>query len=242
MKKIATLTVALLAFGAATAFAAGGLSLRVGGCTLDGGASSATFACDVNTGNDALVASVVLPADMPQFLGTTAIIDVTVDGASVPAWWMTGVGQCRANAITMSFDPAVVATNCADIWSGTPNLSVFQVQSALHGPNTFRLIGGAAVTAGSEVGLVADGTTELNVCRLTISHTKTVGAGACAGCNTGACFVLSECYLQQPFGMPQYRLSTPISNLVTFNAGPSNCLGAVPTQNRTWGAVKGLYR
>ena len=186
MKKIVTLSAAMLALSASLALAAGGLNLHFNGCTLDGGTSTASFACDVNTGSEALLASVVLPADMPKFLGTSAIVDVTVDAAALPDWWLTATGQCRANAISMSFDPTVLATSCADIWGGVPNLSVFQVQQFLHGANTVRLNGGAAVPAGQEIALVADGTTELNAARVTISHSKTAGVGACAGCMVGS--------------------------------------------------------
>lgn len=242
MKKIVTLTAALLAFGASMAFAAGGISLRYGGCAADGGTSAAVFACDVTTGQEVLYASVVLPANMPRFLGTSALVDVTVEAPTLPDWWLTAAGQCRANAISMSFDATVLATACADIWGGTPNLAVFQLQQGLHGPNTVRLNGGAAVQAGQEIALVADDVTELNVARVVINHSKTTGAGACAGCQAGVCIVLQECYLQQPAGLPLYRLSTPISNVVTFNNGALDCAGATPTQNKTWGAVKGMYR
>lgn len=242
MKKLVTLTALLLAFGASSAFAAGGLFLHFGGCTLDGGTSSSSFACDVNTGADVLMVSVIAPGDMPQFLGTTALVDVFVDAPTLPDWWLTAAGQCRQNAVSVSYDPVFLATNCPDVWQGTPNLSVFQAQQYLHGPNMVRLNSGAAVQAGQEVSVVADGVTELNVCRISISHTKSTGAGACAGCSIGACIVLQECYMQQPTGMPLYRLTTPISNVVSYNNGSLNCAGATPTKNRTWGAVKGLYR
>lgn len=242
MKKIVTLTAAMLALSATFAFAAGGLNLHFGGCAADGGASSSTFACNTNSGSEVLFASVVLPADMPLFLGTTALIDVTVEAPTLPDWWQTAVGQCRANAIGMSFDPLTLGTACDAIWGTTPNLAVFQLQQYLHAPNMVRLNGGAAVQAGQELALVADGTTELNVARVVITHAKSTGVGACTGCEVGACIVLQECYLQQPAGNPLYRLTTPISNVVTFNGASPLCAGATPTQNRTWGAVKGLYR
>lgn len=242
MKKIVTLTAALLALGASMAFAAGGISLHFNGCALDGGATSSTFACNSNTGADVMFVSVVVPGDMPQFLGSTALVDVFVDGPALPDWWLTGPGQCRANAVSVSYDPVFLSTACADIWQGTPNLSVFQAQQYLHGPNMVRFNSGAAVQAGQEVSLVADGVTELNLCRLSISHGKTTGTGACAGCEIGACIVLQECYMQQPTGMPLYRVTTPISNVVSYNGGALSCAGATPTQNRTWGSVKNLYR
>ncbi|MCC6349324.1 MAG: hypothetical protein IT347_06995 [Candidatus Eisenbacteria bacterium] len=242
MKKTAILTLAMLALGASLASAAGGLYLHFNGCTLDGGTSSATFACDVNTGSEVLFASVVIPENMPMFTATSAIVDATVDAAALPDWWLTAPGQCRANAVTMSFDPSLLATACGDIWQGSINLSVFQAQQFLHGPNTVRFNGGAAIPAGSEISLVADGTTELNVSRLNISHTKSTGAGSCAGCNVGVCLTLQECYLQQPAGFPVYRVTTPVNAVVALNSSPVQCQGATPTRNRTWGAVKGLYR
>ena len=241
MKKIVTLTAALLALSATMALAQGGLNLFSNGCSADVGASSsATFACDVNTGSNQLYASVIVPADMPMFTGTTAIIDVTVGAPALPSWWQVQPGGCRANAFSLSFDPANVATTgCNDIWAGSTNTPIQQVQVGLHGPNTLRLIGGAALTAGSEIPIVADGS-ELNVARVTISHINTL---SCSGCDTPVCLTLSECYLQQPGLLPQYRVTTPISNTVSFNnSGQLDCVGATPAKNRTWGQVKSLYR
>jgi hypothetical protein len=244
MKKIVTLAAALMIFGASASMAQGGLNLYWNGCS-DGGASAQTYACNSNSGAAfTMYASMILPADMPQFAATSAIIDITFSGATIPAWWQVLTGQCSANRVSESYDSANFTTNCSDIWQSAANLSVFQVQPAVagHGPNTMRLNGGAAVPAGSELAQVADGT-EMVVCKVSIGRTKTVGTGSCAGCNIGACFTLNECKAQQPAGVGDYTVTNPAaSNFATWQVGGPSCPGATPAQNKTWGAVKNLYR
>lgn len=242
MKKILTLAAALMVFGATASMAQGGLNLHWDGCA-DGGGVAKTFACNANTGTAfAMYASIVLPANMPSFAATSAIIDVSFSGGSIPAWWQTLTGQCSQNRIGMSFDPTGNASACLDIWQGNPNLAVFQVQPGVNGPDRLRLNGGAAVPAGSELAQVADGA-DLVVCKVTIGRAKSVGTGSCAGCSIGACFVLNECKLQQPAGVGDYTVTNPAANnFVTWQAGGPACPQATPSQNRTWGAVKNLYR
>lgn len=243
MKKILTLAAALMIFGASASMAQGGLNLYWDGCS-DGGVSTKAFACNANTGVAfVLYASLVLPADMPLFAATSALVDLSFTGATIPAWWQVRTGECSANRVSMSFDSANFVTNCLDIWQSAANLSVFQAQPAPgdHAANFLRLNGGAAVPAGSELSQIADGS-ELVVCKVSIGRTKTVGTGSCAGCLTGACIVLSECKAQQPAGIGDYTIINPAtSNFVTWQAGGPACPQATPSQNRTWGAVKNLY-
>ena len=146
---------------------------------------------------------------------------------------------CRSTA-TGSRAPGT----CGNIWQDNPTLSVFAVQQGVNGPNKVRLNGGAAIPAGSEIVVAADGA-ELIVSKVTITRAKTVGTGSCAGCLTGACIVLNECKLQQPAGIGDYTVTnaaTPGSNFVTWQNGMAQCPLPTPAQNRTWGAVKNLYR
>lgn len=247
MKKILTLTAALMVFGAAASMAQGGLNLNWVGCSTDVGASHArTFACTSNSGADGLYASLVLPSDVPLFAASTVIIDIMFNSASIPAWWQTGTGQCRAGAVSYSSDPGVItnafASACGDIWGGSAQvLGVFQPQPSVHGlPNELRLNGGAAIPAGTEIAWTADGS-ELLVAKITIAHGKTTGTGSCAGCSTGASFQLNECLVQQPEPNPKFRITNPASSgssSCAFNGGNL----PTPTENRTWGAVKNLYR
>lgn len=246
MKKILTLAATLMVFAASSASAAG-LSLAWTNCLGSGlGTTGLTFACNSNTGGQAFIASVAVPANMDMFTASSAIFDITVDAATLPAWWQVTTGQCRANAITVSFDPAILGnfSACPDLWAGSLNLSVFQAQPGLHGPNSLRLNSGAAIPAGQEIAVVADGT-ELTVCRVNINRTKSAGATGCAGCATGACIVFNEAKVQQPAGLGDYTITNamaPASNFITWQAGHSQCPLVTPSQNRTWGAVKNLYR
>lgn len=242
MKKILTLAVALLALGASSAMAQGGLNLFWDECSV-AGTGTKTFLCNTNTGAAfGMYASVVLPGDMPAFLGTTAIVDIGLNDPAIPAWWQTRTGECRANSIGMSFDPNAFITSCLDIWGGAPPLAILDVQPGVNGPNKIRLNGGAVVPAGSELNLVADGS-ELVVCKVTINRAKTILTGACAGCNVGACIVLNECKLQQPGGVGDRTVTNPaVSNFVTWQGGLAACPQATPAQNRTWGSLKNLYR
>lgn len=243
MKKILTLAAALMVFGASASMASG-LLLNWDGCS-DGGVQAKTFACNTNSGAAfAFYGSAVVPADMPTFAATSAIIDVQVDGATLPAWWLTNSGQCRANSISVSFDAAAFITNCADIWQSAPNLSVFQAQQGVGGPNRVRLNSGAAVPAGSELSVVADGSENV-ICKVSINRAKTTGTGNCAGCNLGACIVFNEAKMQQPAGVGDYTVTNaqaPGSNYITWQSGIALCPLPTPAQNRTWGAVKNLYR
>ena len=242
MKKILTLAAALMVFGASASMASG-LNLNWSNCS-DGGVKSLTFACTSNSGSQTLFASIVLPTAMPQFAATSAIIDVAVDGGAIPAWWQVLAGQCRAGAIGITFDPLNIGGNCLDLWGGNANLSVFQVQPGVNGPDKIRLNSGAAVPAGSELALAADGT-ELSICKVTITRAKSTGTGSCAGCANGACIVFNEAKLQQPAGIGDFTVTnaaTAGSNFVTWQSGVALCPLPTPAQNRTWGAVTNLYR
>ena len=242
MKKILTLAAALLVLGATSAMAQGGLNLFWNNCSTSG-ASALTFNCASNSGSYFLYGSVVLPGDMPTFLGLTAVTDVAVDATSLPAWWQVAPGDCRANTFSISFDPNNNSTDCGtDIWQFNNPTPVSTIQPMLHGANTLRLNSAAALPAGSEISLAADGT-EYYVFRITLSKQKSATAAACAGCNVGACIVLNEMKLSQPLGIGDRTVTNPaVSNFVTWQAGALQCPQATPTQNRTWGAVKNLYR
>lgn len=250
MKKLLVLAVGLLAM-ASTAHAQAGLNLNWNGCVGDGRVTGASFLCNTNTGATfGAFASIVLPTDLTAFAATTAIVDVGFTGATIPAWWQTGTGQCRAGSVSFSADPNTItnggAGGCLDIWGGSAQvLGVFQPQPSVHGlPNELRLNGGAAIPAGTEIAWAADGT-EFVVAKFTINRAKTTGTGSCAGCTTGACLTLNECFVQQPNPLPGYRVTNAASansNFITFQSGAPACPSATPSQNRTWGAVKNLYR
>lgn len=229
------------------AFAQGqppGLNLFWDQCYSSGGALSKSFACDLNTGPTlAVVASLVLPVELPRFAAVEITVDVFVAGGALPPWWQTASGQCRANAITVSFDPVVLGDlGCPNIWMDTPNLSVFAIQPGVWAPNTLRLRAGAAVPPGSEIALLADGS-ELTVARIAISRVKSTGPGACEGCSSMACLFFRQARLEQPAGVGDHWLWNPSATpMVWLNTPAWGSQCEIPTLNRTWGAIKTLYR
>lgn len=238
-----TLLTALLMLGGRPACAAlnSGIAINWGGCLANGVVQTQTFDCNTNTGEPfELYVSLVLPADVPEFAATTVIVDVYTSRPSVPPWWQTATGQCRAGAVGVSYDPNTFPESCPDIWAGQQPLQVFQVQAGVHGlPYEIRLNSGAAVPVGAEISWVADGQ-ELTVCKYLIQRRKSTGADACAGCTNCAMLVPSECFVQQPWPLPSYRLTGTWSS--DSRRWWNGSCDPTPTQNRSWGQIKGLYR
>lgn len=90
---------------------------------------------------------------------------------------------------------------------------------------------------------VPQGVGEIYSFTLLLRHGATVGA--CTGCAVSACIALDRIYVTQ-VGFPYFILSTPSSRQHVLWQGGAipapGCPAAVPTQNRTWGSVKVLYR
>lgn len=247
MRASLPLALLLLVATAAGAFAQSGLNLHWDQCYADGGTTFKGIACDSNTGFDVLIVSLVPPADMPQLAVVSAILDFYLADGAVPPWWQTMAGQCRPNAIGISFDSNTFPYTeaCSSIWQSQVPSQLVAIQPELDGPNHLRLTSFAAVPAGQELALYADGT-ELVAARVTISHTKSTGTGACEGCRTGACIWLSEMRLRQPGGVGDHTLTHVAASQWAYrNAGggyprPETC--HTPALNRTWGSIKTLYQ
>lgn len=240
MRKAITLAATLLVLGASAAMAQNALYLNWDDCSGGTPNHDKTFACNTNTGAAfTLIASVQTGSTMAHFAAATTVIDIHVNDTALPAWWLTYAGQCRANSISMSYDPANNTSSCADVWGGGLNVGVFAVQDSLHGDNSVRVNGVGAIPAGSEIAVPTN--TELWLCRVTINRASTL---ACAGCTTPACIVLNQSELLSP-DEPKIVITEGAATTgwaMWQGAGTLNCPGGTPTKNRTWGAVKNLYR
>ena len=80
MKKVALLCSMLLALAAPIASAAPGVNMKWTDCFGDGGVTSRAFACASNAGNNTLVSSFELGADLPGVSG----LEIVVEAATVP--------------------------------------------------------------------------------------------------------------------------------------------------------------
>jgi len=220
-----------------------GVNLGWGQCLADGGFANRTFACDTNTGSETLVGSFVTGSDLPAVDGVEIVLELQAATATLPAWWdFKNVGSCRVDALTLS--PWTTGTNCPD-WS-TPQVAggigAYQVGTVL--PNRARLLMVLAVPPSDARSLAGD--TEYAAFGLAISHERTNGAGACAGCLVPVCLVLTRLGVHQSASSQMLQLQNPlVSDYVLWQGGAIGglgCPGAVPARRSTWGGVKSLYR
>ncbi|MBI5170948.1 MAG: hypothetical protein HZA61_15770 [Candidatus Eisenbacteria bacterium] len=245
MKKTLLLSAALLALSASLASAAG---INFGWNDCGGGPSSLnkTFACNSNTLSGAvLVGSYIPPAGSSAITGEEIVIDLVSSSASLPAWWQfKNAGSCRQTALSTSADFTSGPFTCADYWTGlAAGGATAYITPYAASPNRARLliIYATAIANAQPV----DANLEYYAFKATMSGAKTVGAGACAGCADPVCLVLNEIKLTQPAGVGDYRIQAPAQrNYATWQGGVvgGGCPAVVPTQNRTWGSVKALYR
>ena len=227
---------------------AGQLKLRWDSCWGDGGVANRAFACDVNTGSNRLVASLIPNVAVNDVEDLESRIDLRVVGGSVPAWWLLhAAGSCRQSSLTMASVAPITANACVD-WGGGgaiggisaytlggvfgPGSANIQIQAYLPPPLL------AEFVVGQEYFLFS----------VAINNLKTVGPTACAGCNLGVCLGLQYVELDAPppVGTVTFNAFPPDTDwLATWQGGSqtgANCSFITATRASTWGSVKSLYR
>lgn len=245
MKKLLTLAVAALALSATTASAqnlpGGSIHLAWNDCYLGGGGGLAnmTFVCNTNAGAAfAAYASVVPPTGLTEYVGSAAVFDIQGSTASLPLWWQ--IGGCRLSS-SLTAAPAAGVTSCLDL-SDNPQFGGIDYNFT-NSPNRARLRTAYAMDAGL-AGPVAD-TDELTALVITINRNRTTGTGSCAGCLTPVCIVFNSILLDQVNpALPKGVVTSGEQQWVTWQGASAQvpCPAATPTQSRTWGQVKSLYR
>lgn len=242
MKKILTLSAALLLVAAV---ASAQVNLYVTDCGAASTVKSVTNTCTLNTGTAfiAFGSVVIPPVTRVGFVGAQSVVDIQSSSATLPDWWRADA--CRSAGFSIAADGAM-GGSCPTLWDAVPPAgSNLTGQYGLHGANSERLLLGTVLASTDAYDFQGDGATELSVFKMTVLRTKTLGATACTGCATGACIVLNEVNLQTLTDSPDtfLRLTSPVANnFITYNAGAPPCPGSTPTQSRTWGSVKALYR
>lgn len=246
MKKTLLLCGALLALTAATASAAPAINLAWTDC-IDGPTATLNkaFACNVNTGSDVMFVSFVAPGGIDQFISVEIYGEAQAQAAATPAWWqLKGTTACRNNQLSLNGDFSENSACDASNWGGVATGGIGAVSNDTPTPGHQMWNGVVAVTPSSATPLVAD--VHYYGVKISLSHQKTVGTGACAGCTTPVCFRLARLKVVQPSGAPGGNVDiTTVGTRahVTYQgASEATCIGATPTRNSTWGAVKNLYR
>ncbi|HXJ67447.1 MAG TPA: hypothetical protein VNM39_00960, partial [Verrucomicrobiae bacterium] len=95
------------------------VNLRWNDCWGDGGAANRSFACNTNSGSQLLVGSFISPFAVPGVVRHDVLVEVALNAASVPAWWMfRNAGTCRQYSLTVRATPPVTAVQCIH-WART---------------------------------------------------------------------------------------------------------------------------
>ena len=226
---------------------AGGINLAWNDCGGAGGAVNRNFACATNVGDNDLYASFDPPMTLTTVNGNILIIDLQSAWPTLPQWWQfKNPGTCRLASLIANGGPG----SCVDPWQGqgSPGIGAYFTNANVPAMplNRARIVGSIAV-ASAFAGQVDPGTEYFSMV-FRINNAKTVGMGACAGCQDPVCIVLTEIVITQPPGTPggSPKLHNPLVSLyATWQGGAINtfgCPGGSPTVNRTWGQLKGLYR
>jgi len=250
MKKILTLTVGLLIVASA-AMAQDGLYLTATDCTVGSSVHQIAPAnCTTNTGQyGSLVASIILGHAIPRWVAVGTVIDMQSSTAVVPDWWRVDAGgpcASRQGAVTAVQD-GTAAANCASVWDGLGTVTpLFIAQyapmpNAPTAPNRIRFNALAAILAPAATDVTGE---ELAVLKLTIAKTGTTTCPG-GGCLTPVTFQLNEVnFTSDVPGAEVDRITNPGApgSAACGGQGPPDAGNPTATQNRTWGAVKALYR
>jgi hypothetical protein len=243
-----------------------GLNLTWDQCFGDGGTANRHFACDTNTGSERLVTSFVVDQPIPNVNGMEIHINIASDSPVLPQWWsMKNTGTCRATSLAFTVSPPnPTSTICSDWSTGQASAGIATYNIGVAGTNTVKMVAVEAVPPG--LGLVMHPGVQYFTGSFLVNHAKTVGLGACSGCQVPVCLVYSYMRVfvddqQTPWRVLNTPANTPNSNVATWQGGqvvglqpncdpvtgvcsPSFICATQPVNSRpsTWGAVKSLYR
>jgi hypothetical protein len=231
-------------------------------CIADGGLANRSFACNTNSGSEVLVCSYQTDAPILNVTGAELTVDVHADAAALPLWWQfKNTGTCRGPALGMNMVANPNWVNCVDQWSGQATGGIGLYGIGFIAPDMARIRAVGAVPAASIFDVFPG--TEYFVANITISHIRTVGAGACTGCSTPACALFANLVITTSGGTGDRTFTQPkdgaSSHWVGWQSGvPNNpqivcdadgcnyhftcIIPPVAGRASTWGALKSLYR
>jgi len=177
--------------------------------------------------------SFVLSEDV-ESTATLALVDIQSPYGQLPDYWQLYPGGCRESIFSAS--SGIDATYCGSPWppggfgfSSAAKAAPWGVQMQVGLANAAHLLHPGTYSAGQ---LQFDPILDVDN-----------GFGSCEGCAQEICFRLRSVSLVRCCE-PDYVLSGPATRDYVHWQGPTPglCAGATPTRNRTWGAVKAIYR
>lgn len=256
MKKTLLLSGALLMLAAPMALAQtprGDLTLGWDNCRVSGpGLASKSFACTSNSGSSRLVGAFIAAPGVVQLNSADMSVDIFLQNANVSPWWQHPgpAGSCRtAGQLSVDYTNAAGVTCANEYWTSIPGgpfggFSYAWPSSQIN----HALLRGVVAVDNNAAGAVPPGF-ETYLFTAAISHGNNVAPQAiCAGCTTSACisFFRAEMFQTNNDNFVITESSapslTPGNNQVTWQS-VDGCAGdPTPTQNRTWGSIKAIYR
>ena len=243
------LVACLLVGGPSAVRAAEGLYLTWNDCAPGAGATRDRGSdCTSETGQQNLYCAFGVPASLDSVLGLELVVDVQSADPVLADWWRFDPGACREGNLRAGFVfPS--PSPCGDFLDGNAagGLQGYYPNEPRGGANQARIKVAASLleSVAGYASLDSEGT--YYAARLTITNTRTIGTGACAGCLQPVCLVFNSItVLRQPgaAGGDQF-LSEPgpgQANWATWQGGLGADCVAVPVRAVTWGRIKGLYR
>lgn len=220
--------------------AAPGVNIGWNSCALTSATQSIWFACDANEPPRLMVASFRMAYPVSNFGGVEILIEVRVGAATLEDWWQFAPGGCREGALRLDVPGAV--QGCATPWSGAGVSAGYTIETTAV-PTEFHI---RAVGMRDVAGPLRP-TTLYKALALELSAARTVdtGDGACAGCESPACFTIRSAVVRDGNGAPITTLDQDVRIWCTWQGGGfgAGCPpGWVPARPSTWGAIKSLYR
>ena len=238
----------------------GQLQLAWNDCQADDGQLVTNWACDGASADPIVLAgSFTLTKTMEYFVATDiAFFFEFPDVEEVPEWWHMGdPPACRSGSFALSLDSQALprsGASCPDPWSGgsaaTGLISEYTVgvtsRFAPPRPDVVRVR--LAIARGAQDGVTLVAGQNYMAFRLLIDRRRTVGSGACAGCD--AAIQVHFCRLvvynnpPAPEGVEAREFGNSESWELRFGPTAYGQYESDPTsvKNRTWGAIKSLYR
>lgn len=227
--------------------AAGAADLRLtwNDCPEGGGLNHREFSCNLTLGSLTLVPSFRVDAPIDSAVALEIVIDVVSGEPTLPDWWRFDPGGCNAGALSANTGFASLGS-CDDPWngSGVALAQTWWVGQPRGGANQARLVISSAVSPAQPVRI--EGGTSYYAALVQIALQRTMGPASCLGCLAEACLVLNSIQVQRlPGTLPETVVLEPTvagtPGWATWQNDGGLC-GVVPVRNRTWGAVKTLYR
>ena len=247
MRRMLSMVGVLLAVMSTPAFPSG-IELAWNHCFGQAGAVGIrTSACDVNSGNQSLIASFRPPAGPNVYVGVEVYVDFQVSGGVLPCWWNFQPGQIRQNQLLFlpvsptdgGGTPLVTCDNHYFLANGGVGGGAMIVT----GVDTGQLRGVAAIPLGAEGPIPAEA--QQYGFGFRIGNGSTVPAATCPGCTQSACMILNLIKLVSP-DQPDVILNSAhfgSQNFVAWQSvSPGGPCAPTPVAPSTWGGIKSIYR